>query len=153
MKHQDMASVEGYTMAEMLVVLALLALVASLSFPTGMRSRTSQGLENQAMTIAAMLKAARMAAITRNTEASFDADLVRRNLSATGLSEHIQLGKNVGLSMLTARKEVQSGTGTIRFFPDGTSTGGTLKLEQGKRRIDINVDWLTGRIDRVEGGR
>ena len=34
----------------------------------------------------------------------------------------------------------------IRFAPDGSSSGGRIVLADGKRRTQIGVDWLTGRV-------
>jgi general secretion pathway protein H len=141
---------EGYTLVEMLVVLGLVALIFSVSLPAGMRGRANHSLDSQAMKIVAMLKAARIGAISRNAETLFEADLAHRNLSATGVSERLQLSNDIALSMLTARKEVQSGMGAIRFFPDGSSTGGSLNLVQGKLSTAVVVDWLTGRITRKD---
>jgi general secretion pathway protein H len=36
--------------------------------------------------------------------------------------------------------------GGISFAPDGSSSGGTVELADGGRRMRIDVDWLTGRI-------
>jgi general secretion pathway protein H len=53
--------------------------------------------------------------------------------------------------MLTARQEVQNERGYIRFFPDGSSTGGSITLRQGKREIAVQVQWLSGRISKKVG--
>jgi general secretion pathway protein H len=36
--------------------------------------------------------------------------------------------------------------GSIRFFPDGSSTGGGVLLESDQAGYDVLVDWLTGGI-------
>ena len=36
--------------------------------------------------------------------------------------------------------------GDIRFQPDGSSTGGRITLADGRRRMAVGVDWLTGRV-------
>ena len=49
------------------------------------------------------------------------------------------------LSLLTlANKRLD--VGSIRFFGDGSSTGGSVTILQGERRSDVTVDWLTGRV-------
>jgi general secretion pathway protein H len=40
--------------------------------------------------------------------------------------------------------------GGFRFFPDGSSTGGDLRLRVGGREASICVSWLTGQAR--EGG-
>jgi hypothetical protein len=32
------------------------------------------------------------------------------------------------------------------FTPDGGSTGGSILLRAGQRRIAVEVNWLTGRV-------
>jgi general secretion pathway protein H len=139
---------DGYTLTEMLAVLGILALVLSVSLPTTMRRPAAQVLESHASMVMALLKAARLSAIRRNSEATFEADLVQRSFSATGSGQPLRLGSEVSVRMLTAREEVLHGMASIRFFPDGTSTGGAIELAQGSRSIEVRVNWLTGRISR-----
>ena len=40
--------------------------------------------------------------------------------------------------------------GRIRFYPDGTSTGGRVTLTGSGAKYDILVDWLSGRVKIVE---
>lgn len=39
---------------------------------------------------------------------------------------------------------------SIRFFPDGSSSGGSLRLNGTGRSYVIEVDWLTGKVAIVE---
>jgi general secretion pathway protein H len=34
----------------------------------------------------------------------------------------------------------------IRFSPDGSSTGGQVLLGTGRRRLDVSIEWLTGKV-------
>ncbi len=34
----------------------------------------------------------------------------------------------------------------IRFFPNGASTGGKVRLETGRQAYEVRVNWLTGRV-------
>ncbi len=67
------------------------------------------------------------------------------------LGEWRALRGDVRLSLYTAERErLDRGTGRIRFFPDGTSTGGRVSLAEGERSYHVVVDWLTGRVDVVQ---
>ena len=60
----------------------------------------------------------------------------------------------MNVELNTARSELTSETaGGIRFFPDGGSTGGNVRLEANGRIYRVNVAWLTGetRLERTEG--
>ena len=57
------------------------------------------------------------------------------------------------LKLYTAQSEiVDDRRGAIRFYPDGSSTGGRVTVAAGERRLLVDVDWLTGRVSIKEGG-
>ena len=39
----------------------------------------------------------------------------------------------------------------IRFAPDGSASGGRIRLAEGEHRILFGVDWLTGRVSVSDG--
>ena len=66
---------------------------------------------------------------------------------AAGSERAHAVAPGIRLSLLTvAQERIERGIGSIRFFPDGSSTGGRVSLVQGDRRSDVRVDWLSGRI-------
>ena len=55
------------------------------------------------------------------------------------------------MELNTARSELTSETaGGIRFYPDGGSTGGNVRLEANGRIYRVNVTWLTGEASMAE---
>jgi general secretion pathway protein H len=140
---------EGYTLLEMMAVLALIGLILSATLPFGFQGMQSRRLSEDARIIAAMLKTARMAAIAGNKESSVELDLLRNMVTVTARRERLVLDRSVSLKMLTARQEASRDAGAIRFFPNGSSTGGTVFLQSGGRSAAIRVDWLTGKIEQA----
>ncbi|MCB1718999.1 MAG: type II secretion system protein GspH, partial [Candidatus Competibacteraceae bacterium] len=54
---------------------------------------------------------------------------------------------DVTIKLYTAQSELLDGTrGNIRFFPDGSSTGGYIALADAKVEYRVKVDWVTGHI-------
>ncbi len=54
---------------------------------------------------------------------------------------------NLSIELLTISGEGRGASvGDIRFNPDGSSTGGRIAIADGKRRVAVGVDWLTGRV-------
>jgi general secretion pathway protein H len=50
--------------------------------------------------------------------------------------------------VVTAQTELTGeGAANIRFFPDGSSTGGRVTLERGQTVWKIDINWLTGQIE------
>jgi general secretion pathway protein H len=63
------------------------------------------------------------------------------------------LPERLELKLYTAQSEVRDERhGAIRFYPDGSSTGGRVTLAAGERKLLVDVDWLTGRVSIKEGG-
>ncbi len=140
-----------FTLIELLVVLAIIGLLLTLA-PIGL-SRMMPGLEVQAAArqLSASLRNARSIAIRDNQEATLTLDLEERRYSLAGETRHYEIDEDIEIKLLTATSEQESEqVGSIRFFPDGTSTGGTVTLTGGGVAYDVLVDWLTGRIEIAE---
>lgn len=134
-------------MIELLLVLLLLGLVYALVAP-GL-TEGSVGLEMKAATrqLAAGLRKARSTAVTERRDALVTLDVEGRAFSVTGDPKTYALPERMELALFTAQSEqVQDKVGAIRFFPDGTSTGGRITIGFGESKQHIDVDWVTGRV-------
>ena len=97
--------------------------------------------------LAAGLRKARSVAVTERREASLSLDVEARSFVVTGDPKPYALPKRLDLKLFTAQSEVvRDQTGRIRFFADGSSTGGRITLGGGEDRQEVDVDWLTGRV-------
>jgi general secretion pathway protein H len=135
---------EGFTLIELLVVLCILGLLAS-SIPSGL-SASLPALRLRAATriLADDLRAARRAALLQEHEA-----IVRvmsdRYVSSNGDRPQL-LPAGTRLTLADAPGGTGAAADRIRFFADGSSTGGRVELRLGRRHSAIAIDWLTGRI-------
>jgi general secretion pathway protein H len=58
-----------------------------------------------------------------------------------------QLASDLDLTVETAQTEINGeGKAGIRFFPDGSSSGGRVEIKSGERKRYVDVNWLTGQI-------
>jgi general secretion pathway protein H len=144
----------GFTLLEMLVVLAILGLVVALALPTLQRPPDNLRLEAATRTLASALRFSRAQAIARNVDVVLTIHADRRVFeSSTGSA--VQLDQEISVEMIFAALERRGGAvGAIRFFPDGSSSGGDIVLTLNKRRARISVNWLTGeaRLDLAGNG-
>jgi general secretion pathway protein H len=137
----------GFTLIELLVVLAIASLVAALALPQLSGAQTKADLRTTARAIAAGLRIARNAAMTRGRAEAFSVDVAHGAFRAGSGAAVQPVAKAIHLVLVTATEErIDADSGDIRFFPDGTSTGGGIALSEGDRRAEVLVDWLTGRI-------
>jgi general secretion pathway protein H len=142
----EAAGGQGFTLFELLVVLAILGIVVALGAPALHRMVPGVELKSSAQTVATALREARGLAIASNAEVTLVVDLDDRALRI-GDGPSVRLASSFDITLLTATRElIDAGTGQIRFYPDGTSTGGRITLTQGDSRYHVVVDWLTGRV-------
>jgi general secretion pathway protein H len=151
-QHQPPAQrTAGFSVLEMLVVLAILALLAALSGPLLRGAPDRLQLQSTAQDMLAALKSTRAAAIARNTQATLVFDLERRTFSSPAVRA-ASFPQSIQLSLKVASLEPEDTShGSIRFYPDGSSTGADLVLTLHGRSSKICVNWLTG-IAREDDG-
>ena len=136
---------DGFTLIEVICVLAIVALIASLALPAIPRTTSRARLEAYAIEVAALLTADRNAAIRRHTTIATSLDSVARTIRSGSSADRIQLPRDVAFDALLARTcNGRSAGATIVFFPGGMSCGGTIDLRRGDVGFQIRVNWLTG---------
>lgn len=137
----------GFTMLELLVVIAILAVVSSavLLRPTSRRSGIE--LAELSTTIASELRNTRADAMTSGTDRTVLFDTDRRLVRSEQRGHTIIIDDDISMVATTAASERRGGGQmAVRFFPNGSSTGGALRLERGKTIHEVRINWLTGRV-------
>jgi general secretion pathway protein H len=129
-------------MVVMVLVVALFGLVGT----SIRRSVTGAELRNEVREVIAGLRHTRGQAVIQRSEQVFRVDADRLTWQAAD-REPEQLPEGLDITLETARSEMTGeNAGAIRFFPDGSSTGGSVLLSVGERKWFVTVGWLTGEI-------
>ena len=136
----------GFTLLELVLVLALIALASLLAAAAlgggfdGMRLRAA------AKEVAAQLRFTRAQAIATGEPQRFTLD-PRSHRWTAPRGRSGALPRQLALAFVGAR-EVQpaEGVGAILFFPDGASTGGHVQLALGDAAWRVESAWLTGQV-------
>jgi general secretion pathway protein H len=141
---------KGFTLLEVLIVLVLLALIAAVSAPMLSKGLGRAEAKGSAQDVAAALRRARSEAVLRNADVVLTVDVNQRSVRIDG-AETRSLPAALKIELFTAQTEqVSDDTGNIRFFPDGSSTGGEIVLADGRSKFHVQVDWLTGRVSVID---
>jgi len=147
------AAARGFTLLELLVVLVIAGAGYALLVRFNAGGVSGAQLKSAARAVAAGLRDARGTAIARQESTALVLDLENRSMEVGGGARARELPKRLDLKLYTAQSEIVDGKrGAIRFYPDGSSTGGRVTLASGERRFLVDVDWLTGRVSIKEGG-
>jgi general secretion pathway protein H len=138
---------DGSSLIELLVVLAILALVATIALPGAQMPGQAPSIRLVAADVATRLRAARTMAIVEQREVAFAFDSGTRTYGVAGMGAPHALPAAVDVSVTTARQYVRdAGEARLVFYSDGTSSGGTIQLTDRQQRVAIGVEWLTGAV-------
>jgi len=148
----SIASQRGFTLIEMLVVLGVLALVTAMILPMMTGTQSKADVDAAARELVAALRSTRNLAMMHGHSEAFLLDTGSGTFRAGKDGAPQRVSGNVRLALVTATQEqISDKAGGIRFFADGSSTGGGVKLAKGKVHDQVLVDWLTGRVSRGDG--
>lgn len=137
----------GVSLIELLLVLALMALLATVALPMLGPGVSTTAMKGAARELAAGLRQARGEAMATRRETLVWIDLDGRRFVVGEAPQARALPRGVELKLYTAQMDlVSEKVGGIRFYPDGGSNGGRVTLAAGERKFEVDVDWLTGRV-------
>jgi general secretion pathway protein H len=146
----DGSGTEGFTLLEVVCVLALVAILAAIVVPALPRGTSRARLESYAIEAAAMLKADRDAAIRNRTQVATEIDAPLRVVRSGRTGRVIRVPADVRFDAILAARCNQRPAGpTIRFFASGMSCGGTIALTRLGVGYQVRVNWLTGGVEVV----
>ena len=141
---------EGFTLLEMVCIIAVIAMVAAVLLPNIPHNTSRPRLEAYAVETASLLKADRTAAVRHRKQVATQIDAGARALRSGSTGQILRVPDDVVFeAVLPTRCNGRPALSTISFFPNGISCGGTVTLSRLGTRYEIRVNWLTGGIEIV----
>ena len=141
----------GFSLLEMLIVVALIAVVGLLSATTMTGGMDGVRLRGAAKQVAAQLRFTRAQAIATGRPQRFTIDPDAHTWMAPK-DRQGDIPKQLGIRYTGARATVPArGVGAIVFFSDGASTGGRIQLSAKNATWNVDVKWLTGQVTQQRG--
>ena len=145
------ASPGGFSLIELLIALVLLVAALALAPPYFSKGLSTAEFKSSVRLVAAGLRSAQSQAIARNQEKLFILDVDKHQFSFGAKSPPTKLPSSLTLTLKTAESEqISESEGGIRFFPDGSSTGGAITVASDTSALNLSVDWITGKVEIYE---
>ncbi len=142
----------GFSLLELLVVLMIVTTVAALVSPQLSNVLESQKVKTLSRDIASSLRATRQLAISRGRDAVWTLDLEQHAYLDGRRQQWSAFDKDIQVLLTTVAKEqVSDSLANIRFFADGSATGGEIDLRYKRLSYVVQVNWLSGRVKIYDG--
>jgi prepilin-type N-terminal cleavage/methylation domain-containing protein len=139
----------GFTLLELIVTLIVVAVAVGLTVPAIGRSTESLRVRAEVAGFSAMLRHARERAIVTRTAQAVVIDPAARRVSRLAGGPEGEVRETRPLSeRLTVEAEPPPAL-TVRFEPQGGSSGADFRLSSGRVAYRVTVDALTGRVRSV----
>ena len=136
----------GFTLIEVVCVLAIIGLLAALVLPAIPRGTSQARLAGYAVEVAALLKGDRNAAIRSHAQVATSLDAERRIVVSGATASIVEIPADVTFEALLARRCGDRRVGaTIDFFPSGASCGGVVSYRATGCRISDSRQLAHGR--------
>ncbi len=134
----------GFTLLEMLIVIAILGLVGTIAIPALLRPSDRLQLQASTRDIVNALRLTRAAAIARSTPMTLVIDLDKGALESPVVPARTFVKGLEARLKIAEPERVSPSRGGFRFFADGSSTGGEISLALKGLTAKVCVHWLTG---------
>ncbi|WP_421785415.1 GspH/FimT family pseudopilin [Hyphobacterium sp.] len=139
----------GYTLTELLVVLIVLGLAVALTAPALFRATPQSRLNNSLDRLEQAARAARSEARLTGRDTLLTLDTEARTIALSSSDSVIRLDPRIDIRATVAERELDGDRASIRFFPDGAATGGTILMTLDEQQAAARISWLTGSVEEI----
>ncbi len=138
---------QGFTLLELIIVLVVSVLGFAAVGSNISSGNQSTRLQAAARDMASALRYAHGQALVTRQPVSVSVNLDENSYRISNKDKVYFMDEQIEISVVVAEEEMQEGKeASIRFFADGSATGGRITLEWGKQLRRIDVNWITGAV-------
>lgn len=134
---------QGFTLVEVLVVLTLISLIAgSISYVV---LKDKDNLQSLSKEVVQSMRLTQLHAIREDKPYQIEIDLQQNSIEF--FDKIITLPDSFFITVKTSSDQlIDNDRAGITFYPDASSTGGSLILESETEMYEIHVTWISGKI-------
>lgn len=136
----------GFTLLELIVAFAVIALLLGLAPVAFGKLMETSHYRSTVRHMLAGMTATRQLATQTGQSAAFFVDMEKRVFGPQGKVDYA-LPESVQVRLIVAGVEAGQGGGSIRFYPGGGATGGSVDVfKRSGDGVRLRVDWLLGSV-------
>ncbi len=138
---------QGFSLIELVVVLFILVIgFSALGINIAAGNQSSQ-MKAAVRDMVSALRYARGQALISRKQTVVAIDLAENQYTVSNRNKVFKLDKDMQVTMVIAQDELdENEIGKVRFYPDGSSSGGRITLEWDELAEEININWLSGQV-------
>ncbi|MGH7829045.1 MAG: prepilin-type N-terminal cleavage/methylation domain-containing protein [Candidatus Binatia bacterium] len=143
----------GFSLLELLVVLALLGLGSAIVLPSLERGLKEREVKQSALAVAAMARDLRSRALSEGTPRGLVLNPSENTVRASP-GKRILLPQEVKISAIEGGEPMGEGNWRFLFFPNGSTAGGRIGISGGEGSgYTVRLLPLSGRVEVLKGSR
>lgn len=137
----------GFTLIELMVVFAILALVMAVAPSSYDKMKNSMDYRDVVRGVVTEMRAARQQAVLTGRDTTFVVDLENKQYGSQG-SKPRTIPPDIELRAIVSESEAKGAQFAIRFLPSGGASGGSVDvLRSSGDGVRLRVDWFSGRVE------
>lgn len=143
-----MAKERGFTLIELMVVFAILALIMAVAPSAYDRMKTAMDYRDVVRGVVTEMRSARQQAVLTGRDTAFAVDLEHQQYGVEG-GKPRSIPQGIELRAIVADSEARGTHFAIRFLPSGGASGGSvdvLRIASGDG-VRVRADWFSGRVE------
>jgi len=138
---------QGFTLIELTVVLLIVVLGFSVIGTNISSGNQSSQLKAITRDLASALRYARGQALISHDEITVAINLAENSYKISNRKKTYHFSDEIDVTLEIAQEEFDDEeTGNLRFYADGSSSGGRVTFEWGNLVSKVNVNWLSGKV-------
>lgn len=143
---------KGFTLIELTVVLLIVVMGFTVIGTNISSGNQSAQLKAVTRDLVSALRYARGQALISHEEVAVEINLAENSYQLSNRDKIFSFSDEIDLTLVIAQDELKDDElGNIRFYADGSSSGGRITLEWGVLKQQIDVNWLTGKAGSSDG--
>lgn len=140
----------GFTLTELLAALIVLGLAVALVAPMLFRNSPARDLRQSVEVFETAARMARTEARLSGRDTLLSVDLDARTVTILPSERGFQLVRGIELRATVADQELDGNIASVRFLPEGATTGGVFLFTLDENERAVRISWLTGQTERLE---